>query len=278
MSFLEHLDEFRRRLIYSSVAVAIGMAIAFAFVSRVADFVLAPALASLPPGSAFVTIRPGEGFSFYLNLALILGVMLAAPFVAYQVWLFIAPGLYKREKRIVVPFVALAAVCTLAGGAFAHYVLFPSMMAFFARFDSPVMRFTPRIEDTFDLYKNTVLGMVLVFQIPALVMFLARIGAVSSVWLWRHLKFAILVSFVAAALLTPSSDPWNQALFAAPMIALYAIGIVLAWLVEPRRPIERSTGGHGDGLRLVVVASVVDHTARRRAKRRGDYPRALKGR
>jgi sec-independent protein translocase protein TatC len=274
MGFLDHLDELRRRLIYSSVAVAVGMGIAFGFVSRLADFVLAPALATLPPGGSFVTTRPGEGFSFYLDLALIVGVMLAAPFVTYQAWLFVAPGLYKREKRLAVPFVTLTTLCTLAGGTFAHYVLFPSMMAFFARFDSPVMRFTPRVEDTFELYKNTVLGMVIVFQIPALVLFLAKIGAVSSAWLWRQLKFAVLVSFVAAALLTPSADPWNQALFAAPMIALYLLGIVLAWLVEPRRP-KGPTDDDTTGLRLVVVATVVDQAARRRPKARGDYPRAL---
>jgi sec-independent protein translocase protein TatC len=118
-------------------------------------------------------------------------VVLAAPFVTYQVWRFIAPGLYGREKRLMIPFIALTTLGTLAGALFSHYVLFPSMMAFFWTFDSPRMRLMPRFEDTFELYKNILIGMVLVFQIPTLVFFLARIRLVTARFLWRHIKYAI---------------------------------------------------------------------------------------
>jgi sec-independent protein translocase protein TatC len=188
------------------------------------------------------------------------------------VWRFIAPGLYAQEKRFVVPFIVLATAGTVAGAAFAHYALFPSMIAFFRTFDSPRMRFMPRVEDTFELYKNMLIAMVAVFQIPTVVFFLARLGLVTAGWLWRHIKYAILVSFVVAAALTPSPDPWNQTAFAAPMIALYVVSIAVAWIVAPRRQTPRRgiTPRH---LELVFAATVIDHAARRREKRAGEFPR-----
>jgi sec-independent protein translocase protein TatC len=272
MGFLEHLDELRTRLIYSCIAVAAGMGVAFLFVDRIADFILAPAIRMLPPGTSLIMTRPGEGFAFYLDVALIVGVVLAAPFVTYQVWRFIAPGLYAREKRLVVPFIASAALGTLGGAAFSHYVLFPSMMAFFGTFDTPHVRFMPRIEDTFDLYRNTLLGMVAVFQIPTLVFFLARIRLVTARFLWRHIKYAVLVIFIVAAVLTPSADPWNQTVFAAPMIGLYVISIGIAWLVAPRRPPTSTDRMTSRDLKLVFVAAVIDQ-ARRRDGSRGEFPR-----
>jgi len=272
MGFLEHLDELRTRLIRCLVAILAGMIAAFAFVDRIADFVLAPTLRMLPAGTSLVMTRPGEGLSFYLDLALIGGILFAAPYVTYQVWRFIAPGLYAREKRFVVPFIVLTTAGTVAGAMFSHYVLFPSMMAFFRTFDSPRMRFMPRVEDTFELYKNMLIAMVAVFQIPTLVFFLARLGLVTAGWLWRHIKYAILVSFVVAAALTPSPDPWNQIAFAAPMIALYVISIGVAWIVAPARARSRRATVSRD-LKLVFAATVIDHVARRRERRRGEFPR-----
>jgi sec-independent protein translocase protein TatC len=272
MGFLEHLDELRTRLIRSCLAIVVGMLIAFAFVDRIANFVLAPTLRMLPAGASLIMTRPGEGFSFYLDLALIGGVVLAAPFVTYQVWRFIAPGLYGREKRLMIPFIVLTTLGTLAGALFSHYVLFPSMMAFFSTFDSPRMRLMPRVEDTFELYKNMLIGMVAVFQIPTLVFFLARMQLVTARFLWRHLKYAILISFVVAAALTPSADPWNQTVFAAPMIGLYIISIGIAWIVAPRRQ-SASTNRTSRDLKLVFAATVIEQARRRRDKSRGEFPR-----
>jgi len=262
MGFLEHLDELRTRIIRSCIALAIGMLIAFTFISRIADFVLGPTLRLLPPGTSLIMTRFGEGLSFYMDLALLGGVVLAAPFVTYQLWRFIAPGLYAKEKRLILPFILLATCGTLAGALFSHYVLFPSMVAFFSTFDSPRMRLMPRVEDTFDLYKNMLIGMVAVFQIPTLVFFLARLRVVTARFLWRHLGHAVIVSFVASALLTPSVDPWNQAVFAAPMIALYVISIAIAWVVAPRRP-EHGHASPSTGLKLVFAATVIEGASRR---------------
>lgn len=262
MGFLDHLDELRNRIIRACAALGVGMLVSFAFIERIADFVLAPTLAALPPGTSLITTRLGEGLSFYMDLALLGGVVLAAPFITYQLWRFIAPGLYARERRLAVPFVVLATLGTVLGAAFTHFVLFPSMVAFFGTFDTPRMRLMPRVEDTFGLYKNMLIGMVVVFQIPTLVYFLARLGMVSARLLWRYVGHAVLASFVVSAVLTPSSDPWNQVLFAGPMVALYLVGIAVAWVVAPKTVRSKPSSGSGH-LRLVFAATVLDQASRR---------------
>lgn len=275
MSFLGHLDELRTRLIYSCMALACGMAVSFIFVHRIADTVLSSMLASLPPGAALILTRPGEGFSFYLDLALMGGVVVAAPVVTYQAWRFIVPGLYSNEKRLIVPFLVFAVAGAIAGTVFSHRVLFPSMMAFFASFDSPRMRFVPRVEDTFALYKNTLIAMVLVFQIPTLVFVLARIRAVTARWLLRHVNYALLAAVVLGAVLTPSADPWNQLLLSAPMFGMYLVGIAVAWLSYPRSH-SRAEDNGGTALRLVFAASVLERA--HRTARTGEGLRLIKSR
>jgi sec-independent protein translocase protein TatC len=263
MGFIEHLEELRKRIIRSCLAIAAGMRVSFLFVDRIRDFVLAPTFRMLPPGSALMFIRPGEGFSFNMSLTFIAGFILAAPVVMFQVWLFIAPGLYAKEKKFAIPFVVLTTAGTIAGAAFSHYVLYPSMMGFFGTFSTDRIKFMPRLDDTVDLYLRMMLGMVVVFQIPTVVFFLSKMGLVTARFLWRNLKYAILIIFIAAAVLTPSADPWNQIAFAMPMIALYLLSIALAWMVRPRNPPPREGSPH---LRLVVAATVLDHATRNRRR------------
>ena len=265
MGFIEHLEELRKRIIRSGIAIAAGMAIAFFFVGPIRDFVLAPTFRMLPPGSDVIYIRPGEAFSFDMSLAFIAGLVLAAPFVMYQVWLFIAPGLYAKEKKFAIPFVLFTTAGTIAGAAFSHYVLYPSMMGFFGTFSTARIKFMPRLDETVDLYLKMMLGMIVVFQIPTLVFFLSKMGLVTARFLWRNLKYAILIIFIVAAVLTPSADPWNQIVFAMPMIALYLLSIAIAWVVRPRR---ESIQRESTPLRLVVAATVIDQAARNRRGRR----------
>ncbi len=264
MGFLEHLEELRTRIIRSCIAIGAGMVVAFAFYDRLADIVLDPIIRSLPPGSALVFIRPGEGFSFYLNISLIGGFLLAAPFVMYQVWRFIAPGLYANEKKFLIPFVVLTSAGSICGALFSQYVLFPGLMKFYGAFNSPRMKFMPGVEDTVDLYMKMMIGMIVVFQIPTIVFFLAKMRLVTARFLWRHLKYAILIIFILAAVLTPDGSPWNQAVVAAPMIGLYVISIGLAWLVAPAVENEPSSGADSAKLRLVFAATVIDQARRRR--------------
>lgn len=227
------------------------------------DLLLAQILRTLPAGSALIYTNPSEGFSFWFNLTLIAGLGLAAPFVMYQVWGFIAPGLYAREKKFVVPFILLTSAGTITGALFGNYVLFPGMMKFFATFSSKHLIMMPSINDTFDHYIRMMLGMVVVFQMPTLVFFLAKLRLVTAGFLWRHIKYAILIIFIAAALLTTSTDPWNQTIFALPMIGLYLISIVIAWLVAPKQ--EKESPSHGARLGLVIAATAFEQARRRRS-------------
>jgi sec-independent protein translocase protein TatC len=273
MGFLEHLEELRVRLIRCCIAIGAGMLIAFAFVDRLVDALLESIERALPPGTSLVFIKPPEGFSLWLNVALVAGLLVAAPFVMYQVWRFIAPGLYANEKKFAIPFVALTSLGSVAGALFSHYLLFPATMRFFSTFGSARLRFMPGVEDTLDLYLKMMIGMIVVFQIPTLVFFLAKMRLVTARWLWRNLKYAVLIIFIVAAVLTPSSDPWNQLVFALPMIALYVFSIGLAWVVRPRGEFKRNRTTE---LRLVVAASVLDQMRRNthRAADRRMAPRA----
>jgi sec-independent protein translocase protein TatC len=267
MGFLDHLDELRTRIIRSGLAIGAGMLVAYFFVERIGNFILAPVIRTLPAGETLIYTKPGEGFSFRLDLALIGGVVLAAPYVMYQVWRFIAPALYAKEKKFAIPFVVLTTVGSFGGALFTHYLMFPATIAFFSGFSSPTMRFVPRVEDTFELYKNMMIGMVLVFQMPTLVFFLAKMRLVTARFLWRNVKYAILIIFIAAAALTSSTDWWNQTIFAAPMVGLYVISIAIAWLVGPKRDADAPRRGDAHKLRLVFAAAVLDHAARQHRRR-----------
>src|SRR5437763_16010574 len=234
MSFLEHLDELRKRIINACIAIGIGFVISFAFVERIFNFIFGPTREVLPPGVTLAYTRPSEAFSLYIQVALIGGILLAAPAVMYQVWLFIAPGLYSKEKRFAIPFVVLTTGGFLLGAAFNHYLAFPSMMWFFASFNSSNLQFIPKVEDTFDLYLTMLLWMGVVFQMPTIVFFLAKMRLVTARFLWKQLRYAILLTFIVAAVIRPTVDPVNQTMFAAPMIGLYLLSIVIAWLVNRR--------------------------------------------
>lgn len=238
MTFLEHLDELRKRLVVSVSAVGVGCVIAFTFVNSVYAFVMHPLSALLPKGSHFIFTEPMEAFLLKVKMALIVGIMIAMPVVLSQVWLFIAPGLYAREKKLAIPFIVLATFGFVGGAAFSHYVLFPWMWQFFASFADDELTFLPKIAPVFSLYMKMLLGMGLVFQMPALVYPLARMGLVTARFLVRHFKYALLIIFIAAAVITPSGDPLTQTLMAAPMIGLYFISIFIAWVFGKKRAPE----------------------------------------
>ncbi len=234
LSILDFLEQFRKRVVRSCLAIAVGCLVAFVYIDRIVAFIFAPMRKALPPGTKLIYTAPGEAFSLYINIALIAGAALASPYVLYQVWRLIAPALYANQKRFAIPFVLMSSGGIVAGWLFSHYIVFPYMIEFFGTFSNANLRFMPKVETAFDLYTKMLLGMALVFQMPTVVFFLAKMGLVSARWLWDNLKYAILVIFILAAVLTPSGDPWNQTVFAAPMIVLYLLSIVLAWLVAPR--------------------------------------------
>ena len=235
MSFLDHLDELRKRLTISISAVFVGFLLAFTVIVPITAFVMRPLRATLPEGGEFIYTEPTEAFFLYIKVAALVGFIAAIPVVLWQFWLFVAPGLYSNEKRFAYPFVALSTVFFVGGCLFSHYLLFPVAWRFLAGFSTDYMTFMPRIQPTFALYVRLTLACGVVFQMPTLVFFLARVGAVTAKFLARNTKYAILIIFIIAAVLTPTGDPATLTLMAAPMVALYGLSIVIAWLVAPRR-------------------------------------------
>jgi sec-independent protein translocase protein TatC len=235
-SILEKLDELRRRLMYCCAAIGVGALVAFTYINQIVDFIFRPMRTVLPSGSKFIYTQPGEAFSVFIEIGLIAGVVLASPFIMYQVWRFIAPALYVGAKRFALPFILLTTVGFVAGAAFNHYIAFKMMIAFFGSFSSLQLAFWPRLDDTFDLYVKMLFLMGLVFQMPTVVFFLAKMGLVTGRWLFKNFKYAILAIFIIAAVVTPSGDPFNQTIFALPMIGLYIISIIIAWIFGPVVP------------------------------------------
>ena len=235
MSFLEHLDELRKRIIRALLSLCLGVAIAAFFIEDIYAFVMMPLRAMLRPGETMIYTYPTEAFMLYLRIALIAGLFIASPLIFWQVWLFVAPALYAKERRYAIPFVALSSIGVISGAAFSHFVAFPLMWRFFASFSNELVSFMPRIEDSFSLYMRMLLGMAAVFQMPALVFFMARMGVVTARWMTRQFKYAILVIFVVAAIITPSADMASQMIVAFPMIGLYLLSIGIAWVFGPKK-------------------------------------------
>ena len=236
MSFLEHLDELRKRLVYAAYGILGGFVVAFAFIKYIFEFIMVPLQEALPPGGKLIYTEPGEAFFLWMKMAALAGLLLAMPILVSQIWRFIAPGLYPREKRWAIPFVAFTTIFFLGGALFSHYAVFPLAWRFFAGFSTDYMEFLPKIAPVFALYVKMMLAMGVVFQLPTLVFFLAKLGLVTPKFLIKNTKYAILIIFIIAAVLTPSADPVTQTAMAAPMIVLYGISIGIAWVFQKRRP------------------------------------------
>ena len=237
MSFLDHLDELRRRIIYSLYALIAACAAAFFVWERMFVFL---AQYFQQQGGQLIYNRPMGAFMFSLYICLLAGLLVASPFIFTQVWLFVAPGLYAKEKRMVIPFVFFSTMLFASGAAFAHFIAFPSMWKFFASYQGlGGIQFLQNIDDTFSFYIWMVIGLGLVFQIPLLVYFLSRFGIVSARFLLKHFKYAVLGIFILSAVITPSPDAMTQVVFAAPMLGLYIVSIFVAWIFGKRkRPVE----------------------------------------
>jgi sec-independent protein translocase protein TatC len=244
MSFLEHLEELRKRIINACLGIAVGIGASFFFIQRIYDFLTAPALATLPEGSRLIYTQPTEAFSLYIQISLISGAVLAAPWIMLQVWGFIAPGLYANEKKFVVPFVLFSTVGFLGGAAFNHYIAYPFIMTYFASFNTPNLVYMPQLTYVFGLYVKMLLGLGLIFQMPTVVFFLAKMRVLTARFLLRQFKLAVLLIFITAAVITPTGDPMTLGIFAAPMLALYTLSIAIAFIVGPKRLKEPEGGAN----------------------------------
>ncbi|RMG15933.1 MAG: twin-arginine translocase subunit TatC [Deltaproteobacteria bacterium] len=238
LTFTEHLEELRRRLIYSLVAITATTTAAFVFAEEIFRWLMNPVVEALPEDSSKLVYTSAlEKFFVYLKVALYAGIFLAVPFVLFQIWRFVAPGLYRRERRIALPFVIFGTVMFVAGGAFCYYVVLPNAFRFLLEFGGAADWTTPMLtlKEQLSLVLMLELAFGVVFEIPLVIAFLALVGLVKASTLARYRRHAILGVTIAAAGLTPTGDPFNLALMAVPMYLFYEVGILLAWLIGKRR-------------------------------------------
>src|SRR5579863_5702059 len=236
MGFLDHLEELRTRIVRSAIAVGVGTAACWGFRERIYDLMQRPIVQVLHEKNLpekLVYLNPVDPFNLYLKIAMLGGLFLMSPFVLYQVWMFISPGLYRREKKYILPFMVSTISLFALGGYFGYSVAYPRALDFFVvKFNG---QFQPMITigEYTQLFLSIVLGMGLIFEMPILVFFLAFMGIMSPSFMIKNFRYAILVIFVLAAIVTPTPDIVNMCVFAAPMLGLYALSIVVAWLVHP---------------------------------------------
>ncbi|MFC1973802.1 twin-arginine translocase subunit TatC [Chloroflexota bacterium] len=233
LTFIGHLDELRRRLLRSLIAIAIAIAISFAFREYILDVLLIPAPASV--GDQVQAIGMTEMIGTYMKVSLASGIVLTMPYLVYNLIMFVSPALTRKEKRYVYLMLPLITLMFLGGVAFCYFILLPPVTNFLLNFGGNQVNIQPRIGDYVSTVTRLILAMGAVFEMPVIILFLARIGVVTSNWLARKRKFAIVGGFVLAAIITPTFDPVNQTLVAAPLIVLYEMSIWLAKLVQRPR-------------------------------------------
>lgn len=239
MTFIEHLEELRRRIVWAIVCVAVTFACCWMFAGDLYDIASAPIRAN--PSVTLSLSRPQDIVGLHMRVALVASIFFSSPLTLTQAWLFISPGLYPHERRYAIPFVVSASILFTAGGAFGYFVAFPAALGFLLGWIAE-SRLTPIIDavEYFDLFFSIMVGLGIVFQIPAVVFVLSRIGFVTAGMLTRYFKHAVLGCVIVAAVITPTSDFGNMLIMAGPMIALYCVGIAVAWIFGRRRVREPS--------------------------------------
>jgi sec-independent protein translocase protein TatC len=234
MSFLEHLDELRKRLVHVVVYVSVGFLVSIFFARPIYDFLALPITSNLPDGGKLVFTKPTDPFTLYMKVALLAGIFLTLPLTLFEVWKFIAPGLYRKEKRYIVPFLVSSMLLFLSGAAFCYYIVLPPAFRFLIQLGSS---FTPMINITeyLDLTNRMLLGFGAIFEMPILAAFLSMFGLVTAGFLMRKFKYALIGIVALAAFLSPTGDAYNLLLWSAPMVLLYFLSIGVAALFGRRR-------------------------------------------
>ncbi len=238
MTFLEHLEDLRKRIWYSFVAIIIVVIPAWFFSKDVYNIIARPITRFLPEGEKLVFTSLPAPFFLYMKVSFLTALFVAAPFIFLQVWYFVAPGLYQREKKNVIPFVLLTTIFFSGGAVFAYLVVFPFACNFFLGMGSEFKAMIT-VDQYFSLALRVILGIALVFELPTLVYFLAKMGLVSARMMIKYFKYAVLVVFVIAAIITPTPDMFTQSIIAVPMLALYGLSILIALAVGKQRSRRR---------------------------------------
>lgn len=234
MSFIEHLEELRKRIVWALVSVAATFAVCWVYAGSLYEIASAPIRSN--PAVTLSVSRPQDIFGLHMKVALVAAIFFASPLILTQAWLFISPGLHRHERRYAIPFVLSASLLFMAGGAFGYYVAFPAALKFLLDWIVE-SNLTPIIDagEYFDLFFSIMVALGIVFQIPAVIFVLSRIGLLTAGMLARNFKHAVLGCVIVATVITPTTDFANLLVVAGPMIVLYCVGIGVAWVFGRRR-------------------------------------------
>lgn len=223
--FATHLEELRSRLIKSSIAVGVGFALSYGFKEKLFQILTAPLISVMKTGETLIYTNLPEAFFTFLKTAFLSGILLASPIIIYQFWMFTAPGLYRQEKRMLLPVVFLSSVFFVGGALFGYFIVFPWGFKFFLGFASETIRPLPSMKEYLSFSSKLLLAFGLVFELPLVITFLAKLGLVSVDFLKKNRKYALLLFFIGAAILTPP-DVVTQIMMALPLMVLYEISII----------------------------------------------------
>jgi len=235
--FTTHLEELRKRLIVCFIAVGVGFVLSYFFKEKLFQILTRPLISVMQTGDKLIFTGLPEAFFTYLKVAFLSGIILAAPVIFYEFWMFVAPGLYDKEKRLMVPVVVLSTVFFVGGSFFGYFIVFPFGFKFFLGFASEIIRPLPSMREYLGFASKLLLAFGLVFELPLIITFLARLGIVSVSFLKKNRKYALLLFFIGAAILTPP-DVVTQIMMALPLILLYEISIIGARIFGKKNFVE----------------------------------------
>lgn len=232
--FISHLEELRKRLIACAIAAGVGFVISYIFAENLFQILVSPLKAQLPEGDRLIYTNLPEMFITYLKSALVSGILVSSPYIFYQLWMFIAPGLYRKERKYVVPFVFFSTLLFVGGALFGYFVVFPFGFKFFLGFSNESIQALPSVKQYFSFAVKLLFAFGVVFELPVIAFFLTKIGVVTPSLMRRKRKYAILMTFVMAAILTPP-DVITQCMMAGPLIILYEISIIVSKMAGKKK-------------------------------------------
>jgi len=233
MSFLDHLEELSQRILRALIAVAVSFGACWWFSPKLYEIVARP-IQKVVPQLNFMT--PTEPFNLLLKIAFVASLFVSSPFIMAQIWLFISPGLYKHERRYALPFIISSSLLFVIGGLFGYFIAFPFAVQFLVGVGTDIkMQPVINAAEYFDLFMTVMVCLGIVFEIPAIIFILARIGLVSGGFLWRNARYALLISAIVAAVITPTSDIPNMMIIMVPMMMLYMLGVGVAFIFGKKR-------------------------------------------
>jgi sec-independent protein translocase protein TatC len=242
---MSHLVELRKRLITCAVGVGVCFAVTYAFSEKLFEILAHPLKANLPEGDRLIYTNLPEMFFVYIKTGLVAAVLLAVPFIFYQAWMFVAPGLYRKEKKYLLPFVFFSTLLFVGGALFGYFIVFPFGFRFFLGFSNEYIQALPSVKQYFSLSIKLLLGFGLIFELPVVAFFLSRMGIISADLMRRQRKYAVLLIFIVAAILTPP-DVITQFMMAGPLLVLYELSVIIVKVAGKKKAEPEEEEGESD--------------------------------